>query len=201
MNDIIENIKNRRSIRKYKDKAIPKNLIEEIIEAGRYAPSSHNSQPWRFIVVTNKNKIKEISDYVKSWFKKRLKFGYIIGLFNKKIKEELASAKNRLDTGKDLFFYDAPLLVLVCAKKGRFTEKDCSCAAENMLLAARSLAIGSCWIGFADLALSRSRSLLYSLGVTKGHELMATLVFGYAEKFPEKAFPRKEEANIIKWVS
>ena len=58
MDSVMDNIKMRRSIRKYTDKYIPDDVVKKIIEAGRYAPSSHNSQPWRFVVITNKKKRK-----------------------------------------------------------------------------------------------------------------------------------------------
>jgi len=199
MNPIIKNIKNRRSIRKYKNKKIPKKLIKEIIEAGRYAPSSHNSQPWRFVVITNKKKINELSEYIKNWFRRRAQLGHLVGFFNKKIKNELEVAKKRL-VKEDLFFYNAPLLILICAKPGRFTFQDCSLAAQNMFLAARSLGIGSCWIGFADLVINKNRRLMANLGVPKEHKIMAHLIFGYPVKFPEKASERKKEAGIVRWV-
>jgi nitroreductase len=200
MNAVIENIKSRRSIREYKDKKIPKNLVKDIIEAGRYAPSSHNSQPWRFVVIEDKSVIKDLSDYIKIWFQKKLLFGKIAGLFHPRIKSEINSAKKRLLTDKDLFFYGAPLLVLVCAKPGRFSIQDCSLASQNMMLAARSYGIGSCWIGFADLVVNKGRRLMSKLGVPKGYKIMAHLIFGYAVKFPDKAYPRKEEADVVKWI-
>lgn len=199
MNPVIKNIKQRRSIRKYKNKKIPKRLIEEIIEAGRYAPSSHNSQPWRFIVITEKKKINELSEYIKNWFKKRLKLGYLVGFFNKKIKNELEAAKKRL-VKEDLFFYNTPLLILICAKPKRFVEVDCACAAQNMMLAARSLNIGSCWIGFADLVINKNRKLMASLGIPEDHKIISHLIFGYPTKFPEKAMERKKEADVIRWI-
>ena len=124
MNSVIDNIKNRRSIRKYKPDSIDKQLIEQIIEAGRYAPSSHNSQPWRFIIIEDKAKIKELSEYIKNFFKRLLKLGFLVGFFNKRIKNEIETAKKRLFTDQDLFFYDAPLLVLICAKQTRFSSVD-----------------------------------------------------------------------------
>ena len=200
MGSIIKNIKQRRSIRRYKDKNIPKKLIKDVIEAGRYAPSSHNSQPWRFVVVTDRKKIKEVSDHIKDWFKGRLKLGAFLGIFNKKVKKDLEGAKQRLFTEQDLFFYDAPLLVLICAKPGRFTKVDCACAAQNMMLAARDLGIGSCWIGYADLVVNRSRKLMDSLGVPRDCKIIGHIIFGYPIKFPSKASERKKEADILKWI-
>jgi len=200
MNKTINTIKQRRSIRKYKKKRIPKNLIKNIIEAGTYAPSAHNSQPWRFIVIENKQTIKDLTNYIKTWFKKRILLGKLIGIFNKRLKSEINAAKKRIYTEKDFFFYKAPLLILICAKPNKWAHKDCSLAAENMMLAARSLNIGSCWIGFADIVINKNQDLLNKLGVPKKHEIMAHLVFGYPEKFPDAIIPRKEKSYIIKWI-
>lgn len=82
----------------------------------------------------------------------------------------------------------------------RFTKVDCACCAENMMLAARSLGIGSCWIGFADLVINKNRKLMTSLGVLKDHKIIAHLIFGYPIKFPEKARERKKEAGVIRWI-
>jgi len=200
MNSIIRNIKQRRSIRRYKANEISKKLIKEIIEAGRYAPSSHNSQPWRFVVITDKKKIRELSGYIKGWFKRRLKLGAFVGFFNKRIRSELEGAKKRLFMDQDLFFYDAPVLVLICAKPGRFTKADCACAAQNMMLVARELGVGSCWIGFADLVINKNRKLMGSLGVPRDCKIMGHIIFGYPIKFPERASERKKEADIVKWI-
>jgi len=190
----------RRSIRKYKKRPLREKQIREIIEAGRHAPSSHNSQPWRFVVITNKKKIKEISDMVSSWYKTRMLFGRVISAFNPRIKALLAAAKRRMDAKDDLFFYSAPCLILIFAKKGMFSVQDCSLAAENMMLRARDLGIGSCWIGFADRAFRNSCRLKHMLGIDNCLSLSATLVFGYPESFPDKPGPRKEEASIIKFI-
>ena len=65
-NEFIEQLKSRRSIRSYKKKPIKKELIREIKQSGRYAPSATNQQPWRFIVITQKNMIDNITDVIKN---------------------------------------------------------------------------------------------------------------------------------------
>lgn len=199
MNSVIENIKKRRSIRQYTDKKIPKKLVEEIISAGRFAPSAHNTQPWRFVVIKDSRKIKELSDYIKKWFKRRLILKPIISLFSKKLLKTLESAEKRLFIDQDLFFYGAPLLVLVCAKPNRWAEKDCSCAAQNMMLAARSLGIGSCWVGYADYVIGKSKRLQKELKIPSGTKIQANLVFGYPKRFPDAVVPRKKE-KVVEWV-
>lgn len=199
-NQIIKNIKDRRSIRSYKAKPVPKDIIKTIIEAGRYAPSSHNSQPWRFIVITNRNKIKELSEYVKAYYRRLVRLGAVLTAFSRKLRKLSDSAKKRIDTDKDLFLYNAPVVILICAKEGRFSVQDCSCAAQNMMLTAKSLGTGSCWIGFADVALNKNRKRLNGLGIPNDMHVIATLIFGYPENSPRKAFPRKEEADVINWI-
>ena len=200
MNSIINNIKSRRSIRKYSSKKISDKLVKEIIEAGRYAPSSHNSQPWRFVVLSNKKAVKQLAGGIKSWFRKITILGNLVGLFNKRVREALKVVKKRARSDKDLFLYDAPLVVLICSKKSTFYFKDCGCAAQNMMLAARSLGIGSCWIGFSDIAFHESKTLRKQVGVPKGTHVIATIVFGYPESFPNSGLPRKEEAKVVNWV-
>ena len=189
--NVILAIKNRRTIRKYIDKKVSKENIKKIIEAGTYAPSSHNSQPWNFVVIDNKKKIKELSEDMKLWYRRIIMLSNML-FFNKKIKKELEVAKKRAYADDDLFFYNAPVVVLVHAKVGRFTVNDCSCCAQNMLLAARSLGLGSCWIGLSDIAFNKSKRLCNRWKIPKENKVIATLIFGYPVKFPKKALPRKE---------
>ena len=64
-NSIIKAIRERRSVRNFEKKTVDKKLLEKIIQAGKYAPSAKNKQPWRFIVITNKEFIRELSREVK----------------------------------------------------------------------------------------------------------------------------------------
>lgn len=196
MNPVLDNIKNRRSIRKYNDKAVSQKVIRQLIEAGRYAPSSHNSQPWRFVVVSDKKKVQELSSDIKKWYKRLLILRPILSFTG--LRKLIESVKKRVESDKDLLFYDAPLLVLICAKPSSFALVDSACAAQNMMLSARSLNIGSCWIGFADTAF-KSKRLREKAGVPDGLKVMASLVFGYPLKFPD-AYPRDKEAKVVKWV-
>ncbi len=198
MNKLIDNIKNRRSIRKYRDKAVSKAVIKQIIEAGKYAPSSHNSQPWRFIVITDRKLIRELAEMMKRFYKKILQLAPLLS-FSKGIQKLKEGAKTRVNSDKDLFFYDAPVLILICAKPKGFALVDCACAAQNMMLMARSLDVGSCWIGFADRAF-RSRKLMDKAKVPTGHKVMASLVFGYPTSFPKSAYPREKEVDVVEWL-
>ena len=118
MNEVIKNIEERRSIRKYEDKMIPKEIIEKIVEAGTFAPSGMGRQSSIIIAITNKDVRDKLSK------------------LNAKIMGENTDP-----------FYGAPVVLVVLAKKDIPTHiYDGSLVMENLMLAANSLGIGSCWI-------------------------------------------------------
>jgi nitroreductase len=113
-------IKTRRSVRAYKDIPIKNNYLEKILEAGRWAPSGVNIQPWRFLIVRDKLLIKEIGELCY--------FGAI----------------------KSRHACEAAAVIVLCGDSrsmGDTWEKDCMIAGTNMTLMAEALGIGSCWIG------------------------------------------------------
>ena len=114
---LIDVILSRRSIRKYLNKPIPKDVMNSILEAGRQAPSAGNRQPWHLIVVTDQ-----------------------------KIREALSHGKY------NTFLKESPVVIVACGYVGseqgrKWSTVDTSIALENMVLAAWSLGVGSCWIG------------------------------------------------------
>ncbi len=196
-NLVIDNIKNRRAIRKYTDKKIPKEILTELIDCATYAPSSHNRQPWNFVVITKKDEIDALSADIRKWYDSMCKFGKPFS-FVKEVKKMVDEMEKRVASEKDLFFYHAPCVVIIHSKnKDEMFMKDCACAAQNMLLAARSIGIGSCWIGFADIVFNKSNRIKKKYYVPSNHKVMATLIFGYPEKFPSQALPRKDCEKIF----
>ena len=112
MNDILEIIKSRRSVKKYKSDPVPKELLEKIVEAGTYAPTGRNWQSPIILAVTNKELRDELS---------RLNF--------------MSDSDKRVDP-----FYGAPVVLVVLADKSKHTYiYDGSLVMENMLLEAHSL--------------------------------------------------------------
>jgi nitroreductase len=196
MNPVIDNIKNRRSIRRYSDKKVSKKIIKELIEIGKYAPSSHNRQPWSFTVV-NDQMVDSLSLDIKKWYNSVTKLSFPLS-FIKEVKKSVDEMTKRVKSERDLFFYHAPCVIVIHAPNKKFFLQDCSCAAQNIMLAARSLGVGSCWIGFADIVFNNNPLLKKKLKIPISHKVMATIALGYPVRFPESALPRKE--SKVEWV-
>ena len=138
--DTLSCIRTRREIRDYLDRPIPQDCIDEILEAGRLAPSSKNSQPWHFIVVRDRGTLSRISDLT--------------------------------PTGKHIA--KAPLAIAIIMEDAKLPEVDGARAGQNMILAAWSLGVGSCWVtNFYDDGVKEI------LGVPQRMKLVTVLPFGY----------------------
>jgi len=204
MNQIMTNIKSRRSRRGFLERRIPDDIIREIIEAGRYAPSALNKQPWKFIVITNKPVIKKLSSIVKKKTLRIIRFLPLLKLLKPALKDPqvMGAIKKTVSADSDTVFYDAPLLMVIAADKrgGHFVAKDCALASQNMMLYAHSVGISSCFIGRADL-LMMSKEAKGIIGLPPHHVIQAALVFGYvAQDKDAPSAPARRKDNVIKWV-
>ncbi len=178
MNQVLKTIKSRRSIRKYLPERIKDAELKAILEAGAYAPSAHNDQPWHFTVVRNKELIDRMSE-----------------LSKKLMAEQAADWVREMGRNPSFHvFYGAPVVVVVSMRRDAFSPLvDCSAAIENMLIAAESLDIGSCWIGLARYFFSLKDEVA-RLGVPEGYEPCYAVTLGYKAQRPSKALPRKAPA-------
>ena len=139
MMDALELIKTRRSTRNYQDRAVEKELLDQIIEAGRYAPSGGNSQTTRFFVITDKALLTELAALVKHACSQ---MDVTPGMYR-----SLAGAIRASKGERYVFHYDAPALIVTANKRDYGNNvADCACALENMMLMANALDLGSCWI-------------------------------------------------------
>jgi len=188
-NPVLDTIYGRRSVRKYSDKDVPDETIREIIRAGTYAPTAVNKQPWRFVVIRNRKLIDEYDERAKKIF---------VSMFRDSTVPELAAYAKNLAKPEVRILYEAPVFILVFASPDGLNEHDCALAAENMMLAAHSLGIGSCWIGLAA-GLGSDEAFLKENGVPKDHKLVAPLIFGYPAKSALPA-PARNADVILKWI-
>jgi len=190
MNDVFENIYLRRSVRDYKPNDVPDEIIKELIRAGTYAPYAIK-QLRRFVVIKNREMIDRLSERAKKlWLDSMDESDPVV--------QELG-VKNTLKNPEFNIFYNAPVLILIFAAPGAYTPQyDCAVAAENMMLAAKSLGIGSCWIGFG-MPLDSDQDTRAELKVPEGYHLIVPLILGYPVKDIQTAPPHDEDV-ILNWI-
>lgn len=186
MNEVLKVIRERRSTRMFKGEQIKDEELKEILDAGIYAPSATNKQPWHFTVIQN----KEIIDSLSNGFKELAK------------KSDNEYIKRVGENEKFHVFYNAPTVILVSGdENNKMADVDCAAATENMLLAAESLGIGSCWVGFIAYLLNSEsgKEYLKKLGIPEGYKQIHSVALGYKRVNVTNAPARKENTvNYIK---
>lgn len=176
----------RRSIRKYLNKEVPDKKIKRILEAARWAPSAHNAQPWRFLVIKDASIKKKLAKAMAKKWKKDLSFD---GVIKKESKDLILSSIKR--------FSESPILILVClTMKDMKNYKDkrrkriefilalqsISAAIENILLAAILEDLGACWF---CAPLFCQQIVMSELKLPKELEPQALITIGYFDKEPK----------------
>ncbi|MDK2916238.1 MAG: hypothetical protein PWR25_795 [Euryarchaeota archaeon] len=186
--EIFSVIRERRSVRNYTDRELPDEALRAIIAAGIQAPTALGLQPWQFVIVKDRALMRRASDYCKPILIEKIEEEGKSGT-----EEFLAALKNP----EFNIFYNAPVLILVLgAREAVSSFLDCALCAENMMLAAWALGIGSCWIGSAAL-IQQNPDLLAALKVPDNHQIVAPLIFGYPATLSPK--PVRREPRIT-WV-
>ncbi len=165
MNEILQAIKERRSVRKYKPDMVPRELIEQIVEAGTFAASALNKQSAIIVAVTDKE-----------------------------TRDQLARMNREIRGVESDTFYGAPVVLIVLARlDSPHRVYDGSLVMGNMLLAAHALGLGSCWIHRAkeEFASEEGKELLRKWGVEGEYEGVGHCIIGYTEGEQPQARPRK----------
>lgn len=166
MNEILKAMNERRSYRKYKPDMLPKETIDQIIEAGLYAASGRNGQDAIIVAVTNQEARNRLA----------------------KVNAAVMGAENDP-------FYGAPVVLIVLADKNWSTHVyDGSLVMGNLMLAAHALGVGSCWIHRAkeEFETEEYKQVLKELGVEGEYEGIGHCILGYPDCEPPKAAERKE---------
>lgn len=173
MSVVLDEMKTRRSIRKFKPDMVPADVLDQIIEAGTFAANGRGLQSPIIIAVTNKkmrDKIMEMNRMIGGW-----------------------------EEGFDPF-YGAPVILIVLADASCPTAVyDGSLTMGNLMLAAHDLGIGSCWIHRAkeEFESPEGKQILKDLGITGDYEGIGHCILGYADCEEPTAAPRKENYVIF----
>ncbi len=187
MNPVIDNIRSRRSVRSYADKPLPREVLAQVLEAGNLAPSGMNTQGWRFVVVESAGARKRLADLALPRYQKWLA----------QASESFRERRKAVDAqSADPVYYSAPAAIFVIGS-GMTAPLDCPMVCQNMMLAARSLGIGSCWVYMGQLIMDDPE--IQKLFCMKEEEkVYGPIVLGYPNgDFPPA--PAKKQA-VVKWL-
>ena len=187
-----ENIITRRSTRKYLDKEVSQELLEKIIETGRYAPSGGNSQSNQFLVIQNKQIIDHLVKMVERAFSQME--------ITENMYRSLQNSINLSKKGGYVFCYNAPVLIIVANKKDYGNNQaDCALALENMMLEANELDLGSCYINQLKWLNEDQKILSYlqSLGMNEDERVYGSLIVGYPDTNDGKPL---RKGNEVTWL-
>lgn len=192
MNQTIENILKRRSVRVYENRQVDQDDLIRIIEAGRYAPSGGNHQTTHIVVIQNREIIDRLEEIAQQEFAKiEVSEGMYSGLIG---------TINQSKLGKLSFTYHAPTLILLANRKGYSNAMaDCTCVLENMMIAATSLDIATCYINQLKW-LNENQAMadyLKTLGLKEDEIICNSLIVGYSA---QKMNPLDRKGNPVTYL-
>ena len=172
----LECIKTRHSMRKFKADQVSRELIDQVLDAGRRAPSGGNTQLTHFMVITNQDVLKELVTLVQEEYGKmpitENTLPYMVNIIK-------MSAE-----GKFIFNYGAPALIVLASQASYANNfADVSCAMQNMMLACNELDLGSCWVNQIRHLQDNERiqAKMRELGLKEGEKVYASLAIGYPD--------------------
>ena len=180
MNEVLQVIYERRAVRKYRDQPVDKKLIEQIIDAGRMAPSAMNRQLWKFYVLTDKRQIRSLSPTIV------------------KVANKVLSWAHGIDHTKttDIIFHNAPVVIFITApKRNDWASLDIGMCSQNMMLAAKSIGLDTCPIGFAKLLQKTDKISI--LGMSTSEEIKLAIIVGYGDENPPVHERKKDNVKFI----
>lgn len=186
MNETIKNIVNRRSTRNFMPEQLKESDLQTILDAGIYAPSASNNQPWHFTVIQNKDILGRLGDAFKDIARK-------------------SDSEYLRKVGKNEnfhVFYNSPTVILVSGdENNQSASVDCAAAVENMLIAAESLEIGSCWVGFIAYLFNSKEGAEFvkEVQIPKGFRQIHSVCLGYKKNKSSIAPSRKE--NTVNYIN
>lgn len=209
-----EVILRRRSVRNYKKEQVPDWMIKRILEAGRFAPTAGNCQPWKFLVLRDKEMIDELTadvqklarmankliDYRQSGSPiKKVMANLAIRLKPSDMHPTPFGAVKFLADGKLSLYHGAPTVIVILKDTRGIScpELDAGIAGQNMVLAAHSMGLGTCWVGFTKLAFQYMKKWNKKLGIQYPYKFINSIGIGFPLGEPDGVIPR--QLHPVEW--
>ncbi len=175
-------LRSRRSIRTYKDKPVPREVITELLDISRWAPSAKNAQPTNWLVVESPAEMRRMIELTVDWLRETNSFPGIV---------------NAWEEGQDKILHGAPHLIIAHASdKALKPEIDCTIALTYLDLAAHGKGLGTCWAGIFMGAAFSHPPMLEALELPENHRVHGALMLGYP-KFRYARIPQRNPLQAI----
>lgn len=214
-NPVEKVILERRSVRLYRDRQVPENTVRRILEAGRFAPSAGNCQPWKIIVIRDREMIDEMERDIRrmcrlfrffldwrtsplgrlAWLNSQV----AIRLKRNELHPIPFGAVCLIAEGKLTAFHGAPTVILLLKDRRGVSnpDVDIGCCGQNMVLAAHSMGLGTCWVGFVKPLIYYGPKWKRRLGIGFPYTLLEGISLGYPVGKPDGVIPR--EVQEVDW--
>jgi len=161
-NTLLQFLRTKRSVRKYKHDKLPKELIKRVLNSMRYAPTGTNRRTMKCHVISNEEKIKALVDSI---------------VDHRESEEEIKRLRRLREKGIDTIFYDAPHVLLLYSKYP-WDSRNAAIAITYGMLSAHSLGLGTCWIGMAHGTLNDNPKILTEIAGIRD-QILAVMTLGY----------------------
>lgn len=180
---VFEAILSRRSVRNFSARPVALQTIDTLLEAAVRAPSGLDAQPWAFLIIQDAGRLRMLSDRAKPLFLAEVRR---MGLLSpNEVMEDLRKPESNL-------FYNAETLIIICGQSlGPSVVADCWLAAENLMLAATALGLGTCVIGSVVSALNVA-AVKRELGIPESYTVFAPIILGYPQEPATPLTPRRK---------
>ena len=186
--NVFESILARRSVRSYRPDRLDRNTVQTLLEAAIRAPTAMHEEPWAFVVVQNHALLRRLSDLAKPIYIEEVRHRNLQGTRH---------SFDHFTRPNFNIFHGADTLIVICAKpSSQFVTADCWLAAENLMLAATAIGLGSCVIGSAVSALNIHK-VKAELGIPDEYAAIAPIIVGVpGGDTPATA---RKEPMILSW--
>ncbi len=179
-------LRNRRSIRAYREKPVPREVLARLIEVARYAPTGRNSQGARWLVLDDREELRRLAGIVADWMRWML-----ANMRDVAPPLGMERAIAGWEAGYDIFLRDAPALIIAHAEKDdRLAPSTCTIALTYLELAATSMDLGCCWAGYLNAAATTFPPMAEALSLPRGHQCFGAMMVGYPKYRYHRLPPR-----------
>ena len=180
----------RRSVRAFRERPVPREMLEKLLEIACHAPSAKNGQPWHWVVVLDPSEVRRLAGMVVDWMRHVIR-----GNPEDEAIQGFIRVVRSWDEGYDRICRGAPHLIVAHAERTwGFGAEDCALALGLLDLYGTSVGLGACWAGYFYQAVNAHAPLFEALGLPPGHAAFGAMMVGYPrfcyQRIPVRIRPR-----------